>query len=127
MNLDGSNYNSRLPIEVHFCSDEELGNCLCVMKDENIAPDVDFGDLSRKLEGYSGDDIMNICRDAAFNGMRRETAGRSLDELRKLQTSELQLPVLKEDFYQAIEKISPSVSQSDLKNQHKWLKAYGSL
>lgn len=93
----------------------------------DVAPDVDFGELAEKLEGYSGDDIMNICRDAAFNGMRRETAGRSLDELRKLQTSELQVPVLKEDFYQALNKISPSVSQSEMKNQQKWQKEYGSL
>ncbi len=33
----------------------------------------------------SGDDITNICRDAAMNGMRRNIAGRSPAEIKKLR------------------------------------------
>lgn len=96
-------------------------------KDVDVAPDVDFNKLAMRMEGYSGDDIMNVCRDAAFNGMRRQTAGRTLDEMRKLQTSQFEVPVLMEDFYQAVEKISPSVSKADIKKHQGWLKEFGSL
>lgn len=96
-------------------------------KDVDVAPDVDFDKLAVRMEGYSGDDIMNVCRDAAFNGMRRQTAGRTLEEMRKLQTSQLQVPVLMEDFYQALDKISPSVSKADIKKYQGWLKEFGSL
>lgn len=80
-----------------------------------------------RLDGYSGDDIMNICRDAAFNGMRQKTAGRSLEEIRKIPGSQLQVPVLMHDFDEAINRISPSVSKADLKKYAEWQKMYGSL
>jgi len=29
------------------------------------APDVDLADVAQRTEGYSGDDLTNICRDAS--------------------------------------------------------------
>jgi katanin p60 ATPase-containing subunit A1 len=46
---------------------------------------VDLDAISAQLDGYSGDDITNICRDAAMNGMRRITQGKTPAELKKLR------------------------------------------
>ncbi len=46
---------------------------------------VDLETISAQLDGYSGDDITNICRDAAMNGMRRITHGKTPAELKKLR------------------------------------------
>ena len=47
-----------------------------------MAPGVDFDALAAVSEGYSGDDITNVCRDAAMNGMRRKIAGKTPAEIR---------------------------------------------
>ena len=39
-------------------------------------PGVDFRALAELTQGYSGDDITNVVRDAAMNGMRRKIAGK---------------------------------------------------
>ena len=31
----------------------------------DVAPDVDLDEVARRTEGYSGDDLTNICRDAS--------------------------------------------------------------
>lgn len=41
----------------------------------DVAADVELDYIAKQLEGYSGDDVTNICRDAAMNGMRRIVAG----------------------------------------------------
>ena len=46
--------------------------------------DVDFDELARLTEGYSGDDLTNVCRDAAMNGMRRKILGKSPEEIRQV-------------------------------------------
>lgn len=50
-----------------------------------LAENVDLNKISTQLEGYSGDDITNICRDAAMNGMRRITHGKTPAELKRLR------------------------------------------
>ena len=70
---------------------------------------------------------MNICRDAALNGMRKACAGKSVDEIRNIQKSQLQIPVCLADFLESISKISPSVSKEDLKHYEKWKAEFGSL
>ena len=47
-----------------------------------MAADVDFGAVAELCEGFSGDDITNICRDAAMNGMRILIAGKTPDQIR---------------------------------------------
>ena len=53
------------------------------MQEVEVAADVDFGKVAEMCEGYSGDDITNICRDAAMNGMRTLIAGKTPDEIRQ--------------------------------------------
>ncbi|RYR20557.1 hypothetical protein Ahy_B03g065730 [Arachis hypogaea] len=39
---------------------------------KTVAPDVNIDDVTRRTEGYSGDDLTNVCCDASLNGMRRK-------------------------------------------------------
>ena len=41
-----------------------------ILKDENIEPDLDFETLARLCEGYSGSDLTDICKQAAFFPIR---------------------------------------------------------
>ena len=47
-----------------------------------MADDMDFEELAALTEGYSGDDITNVCRDAAMNGMRAKIAGKTPEQIR---------------------------------------------
>ena len=47
-----------------------------------VAKDVDVRALAMRMDGYSGDDITNVCRDAAMNGMRRKIVGKRPEEIR---------------------------------------------
>ena len=49
--------------------------------------------IARKLGGYSGADITNVCRDASMMSMRRKIAGLKPSEIRNLDKNELDLPV----------------------------------
>jgi len=70
--------------------------------------------VARRLGGYSGADITNVCRDASMMAMRRKIAGLKPSEIRQLDQAELDLPVTKEDFLDAIGKCNKSVSKEDL-------------
>ena len=52
-----------------------------------VAPDVDYAQLAALMEGYSGDDVTNVCRDAAMNGMRQAIAGKTPAQIRCELTS----------------------------------------
>lgn len=41
-----------------------------------MAENVSLAAIAARTEGFSGDDISNMCRDAAFNVVRRGMAGR---------------------------------------------------
>lgn len=97
------------------------------LKDLSVADDIDYEEIASKLEGYSGDDITNICKDAAMNIMRRKIAGRRLADLRDAGKELVKEPITQEDFLQAIGKINPSVSKDDIKRHEQWLGIYGSI
>lgn len=97
------------------------------LKGIDVEPTVNFELISSRLQGYSGDDITNICRDAAMNGMRRKIAGKTPAEIREMSKDDMKEPITMEDFMQAIHKINPSVAQKDVKRHEEWLKVYGSI
>merc|ERR1712216_381203 len=51
------------------------------VKGVDVADDVEVDTIAAEMEGYSGDDITNICRDAAMNGMRRKIIGKRPEEI----------------------------------------------
>ncbi|ORX64840.1 AAA-domain-containing protein [Basidiobolus meristosporus CBS 931.73] len=96
------------------------------LREVKLADDVNTDEVAAKLEGYSGADITNICRDAAMMAMRRQTQGLSLEEIKQLNSQNVEPPTTAEDLNQAISKISSSVSKSDVKKYLDWMEEYGS-
>ncbi|GAQ87424.1 AAA-type ATPase family protein [Klebsormidium nitens] len=92
------------------------------------ASDVDMDELAKRTEGYSGDDLTNISRDASMNGIRRRIAGRRLtpEEIKNMSKEDMSDPVSMKDFEEALAKIQPSVSHADIERHEKWLAEFGS-
>ena len=66
------------------------------MKEVKIEDNLDLRSIGRKLEGYSGADITNVCRDASMMSMRRKIAGLKPSEIKNLAKDELDMPVTKQ-------------------------------
>ncbi|CAH0605722.1 unnamed protein product [Chrysodeixis includens] len=97
---------------------------LC-LREVALQDQVNLKDVALKLEGYSGSDISNLCRDAAMMTMRRKIAGKSPDEIRKLDRSELEAPVTNSDLNVAIEKTRRTVSEADVTRYNNWMQKHG--
>ena len=95
------------------------------LKEVELADDVNLKLIAEKLEGYSGADITNVCRDAALMSMRKRIAGLSPEEIRNLSKEELHLPTTGQDFADASVKVSKSVSAQDLEKYEKWMNDFG--
>ena len=91
-----------------------------------LSEDVELKYIARRLGGYSGADITNVCRDASMMSMRRKIAGLKPSEIRNLDRDELDLPVTKQDFLDAVAKCNKSVSREDLDKYEKWMVEFGS-
>jgi katanin p60 ATPase-containing subunit A1 len=113
-----------IPLPDQESCKELLGiNLLGIKVDE----DVDLDSLAKRLDGYSGADITNICRDASLMCMRRRIKGLGHEEIRNIPKADLEIPTRQSDFEAAIGKISSSVSKDDLKKYEEWMKEYGSV
>ncbi|XP_042456064.1 katanin p60 ATPase-containing subunit A1-like [Zingiber officinale] len=92
-----------------------------------VAADVDIDEVARRTEGYSGDDLTNVCRDASLNGMRRKIAGKTRDEIKNMAKEEISKdPVAMCDFEEALAKVQRSVSSADIERHEKWFSEFGS-
>lgn len=97
------------------------------LKNEKLES-VDLEDVVRRTEGYSGADIANLCREAAYMPMRRKLKsegrlGRKLnDPAWKEQFSQaVNIPLTMDDFNEALKNVKPSVGQGDLKHYMDWM------
>merc|ERR1712142_82258 len=96
------------------------------LKEVKTVDDLDLKTIARRLGGYSGADITNVCRDASMMSMRRKIAGLRPSEIKNLDKNELDLPVTKQDFLDAMSKCNKSVSKEDLDKYEKWMEEFGS-
>lgn len=97
------------------------------LKTVEVAPDVNIDDVARRTDGYSGDDLTNVCRDASLNGMRRKIAGKTRDEIKSMAKDEISNdPVEMCDFEEALAKVQRSVSPTDIERHEKWFSEFGS-
>lgn len=97
------------------------------LRDVEKSPDLNLSQIAKNLEGYSGSDITNVCRDASMMAMRRRISGLKPEEIKSISKEELELPVTMEDFTDAIRRVSKSISNSDLKRYEKWMQEFGSF
>ncbi|XP_023665953.2 katanin p60 ATPase-containing subunit A1 isoform X1 [Paramormyrops kingsleyae] len=96
------------------------------LKELELASDVDLAKIGEKMEGYSGADITNVCRDASLMAMRRRIEGLTPEEIRNISRDEMHMPTTMEDFESALKKVSKSVSASDLEKYERWIAEFGS-
>ncbi|KAF2905592.1 hypothetical protein ILUMI_00569 [Ignelater luminosus] len=96
------------------------------LREVKLDPDVNLVDIAVKLDGYSGADITNVCRDASMMSMRRKIFGLKPDQIKQLPKEELDLPVTVRDFEEALLKNNKSVSKEDLDKYDKWMNEFGS-
>ncbi|KAK4871877.1 hypothetical protein RN001_016001 [Aquatica leii] len=96
------------------------------LREVKMNPDVNLIDIAVKLDGYSGADITNVCRDASMMSMRRKIFGLKPDQIKQLPKEELDLPVTVQDFEEALLKNNKSVSKEDLDKYNKWMNEFGS-
>lgn len=97
------------------------------LKTVEVSTDVNIDEVARRTDGYSGDDLTNVCRDASLNGMRRKIAGKTRDEIKNMPKDEISNdPVAMCDFEEALRKVQRSVSPSDIEKHEKWFSEFGS-
>ncbi|XP_069365180.1 katanin p60 ATPase-containing subunit A-like 1 [Maniola hyperantus] len=96
------------------------------LREVKVHPEVDLRAIAEKLDGYSGADITNVCRDASMMSMRRKIAGLKPEQIKQLANEELDLPVTKQDFLEALAKCNKSVSKDDIQKYLSWMTEFGS-
>ncbi|XP_073893320.1 katanin p60 ATPase-containing subunit A1 isoform X5 [Macaca fascicularis] len=96
------------------------------LRELELADDVDLASIAENMEGYSGADITNVCRDASLMAMRRRIEGLTPEEIRNLSKEEMHMPTTMEDFEMALKKVSKSVSAADIERYEKWIFEFGS-
>ncbi len=85
-----------------------------------LEDDVDFNELARLTEGFSGSDIANVCREAIFAPVRE------LDKMGALDDDSIKArPVRMQDYLDALANINPSVSEDELQRFEVWEEEYG--
>jgi katanin p60 ATPase-containing subunit A1 len=97
-----------------------------------LGNDFDVKKLVKLSDGYSGADIANVCREAAFMPMRKNwemNKGMKLEDIVKNTNfkENLNVAIMMNDFLQALKNISKSVSNNDLKEYDKWTKEFKSV
>ncbi|KAE8690463.1 Katanin p60 ATPase-containing subunit A1 [Hibiscus syriacus] len=86
MVLEATRKHIYIPLP-NFESREELNRIN--LKTVEVATDVDIDEVARRIEGYSGDDLTNVCPDASLNGMRRKIVGKTRDEIKNMSKDEI--------------------------------------
>ncbi|KAF8368196.1 mei-1 [Pristionchus pacificus] len=92
-----------------------------------LAPGVDLAEMAALLEGFSGADMTNVCREASMMGLRRLTESLDATQIAALANEKVDLPVTREDLLTAIKRTSSSVSQKDVEKYALWMKEFGAV
>lgn len=81
-----------------------------------------------QTDGYSGADISNLCREAAYMPMRKmlkqQGGFRNIDNVQKFE-QEVNVPLTMTDFKEALHNVKPSVGKEDMVRYTEWTKEFG--
>ena len=103
------------------------------LKGIKCSKDVKISKLVKMSDGYSGADIANVCREAAFMPMRihwekNKDVSKLEDIVNKTGFQEnLDADIKMKDFLQAMKNIKKSVGKNDLKEYDNWTKEFKSV
>jgi SpoVK/Ycf46/Vps4 family AAA+-type ATPase len=89
-------------------------------KNKYAVNDSDMHEIVLNSKGYSGSDMINVCREAAMMPIR------SVEDIFNLQVENLR-DVNKDDFINALSAVKPSVSEKTISQYIDWNKEYGSF
>ncbi|KRF83030.1 katanin p60 ATPase-containing subunit A1 isoform X2 [Drosophila virilis] len=98
---------------------------LC-LKDVSLSSDLNTSMIGDELQGYSGSDISNVCRDASMMAMRRLISGRTPQQIKQIRREDVDQPITLQDFQDAQQRTKKSVSADDVARFEKWMEEYGS-
>jgi len=79
--------------------------------------DVDFSELAKSTEGYSGADISQLCMEVQLKVVSEFFERGKSDKPRKITMN---------DFVEIMKKVKPSISIDSLKKMMEWARKYGS-
>jgi len=102
------------------------------MGNNRVSKDVNFTKVAEKLEGYTGSDIKEVCREAVVRISHEQASkldkGAALDDGNG-ETLERLREVGVEDFEKAMKKLKKSVSEKgkELSKVYNWNNEYGEL
>lgn len=90
--------------------------------------DDDFNELIDRLEGYSGADIVVVCREAGMRPLRRLLSMMSVQAVQRgVQSGDIVIPSASiADVLSALESTKPSVDASQLARYAQWESTHGS-
>jgi len=84
-----------------------------------LSQDVNLHTLAEELDGYSGSDLQNICRDAAMQPIRRVVEEKGPAALQQVNIQDL--TINKHNLVHAVEKIKKTVSVEDVEKYNRWI------
>ena len=104
------------------------------MKEVEMNEDVNLDELADRSAGYSGADVVNVCRDASLMSVRRimemaRKQGLGRDQIQlmlKENKTALNTAVTMADFVASLGKVNRSVSDNDLNRYAEWMSEFGS-
>ena len=82
--------------------------------------DEDINDIVSKTKGYSGSDLINVCKEAAMMPIR------SIEDITNCQVEHLR-GVNKSDFDEALFNVKPSINEKSIEQYVEWNKNFGSF
>lgn len=101
-----------------------------ILSSNRVAPAVNLTSIARRLDGYTGSDIREVCREAVVRIAHEES--KKLDEAQGVEVGSLGQrlrPVEKADFDAALEKLSASVAARgrELERVREWNNQFGEV
>lgn len=96
-----------------------------ILKDEEVDKNLDFAELGRETDGYSGSDLKNLCIAAAYCPLRE------LLQAEKERKGEGELPPVRPismgDFKSAMKQVTPSthVDSASMSELQRWNEQFG--